>query len=139
MPGFVADASAVLPWRFADEATHWSEALLERVQSGEEVRGPAHWPIEVANALLVAQRRGRVTADKIGEFIEDLGDLPIRLEPPNEPARWHTLIALAEQHRLTAYDAAYLELAGRVHLPLATLDGDLRRAALTAGILLVEA
>src|ERR1039458_2210255 len=69
MPGFVPDASATLPWRFEDEATPWTEALLDRIQGGEEVRVPAHWPLEVANALLIARRRGRVTAGQISEFI----------------------------------------------------------------------
>jgi predicted nucleic acid-binding protein len=138
MSGFVPDASATLPWRFADEATPWTEALLDRIQRGEEVFVPAHWPLEVANALLVARRRGRVTAEQISEFIEDLASLPIRLEPPSGPARWPTILALAEQHRLTAYDAAYLELVRRTGLPLATLDGDLRKAAEAEGLALVE-
>lgn len=138
MSGFVPDASATLPWRFEDEATPWTEALLGRIQGGEEVLVPAHWPLEVANALLVARRRKRVTTEQISEFIEDLDALPIRLEPPSGPAQWPTILALAEQYRLTAYDAAYLELAQRTGLPLATLDGDLRKAALAASVALVE-
>jgi hypothetical protein len=62
MPSFVIDASATLPWRFEDEATPWTESLLDRIQSGEEVLVPAHWPLEVANTLLVGRRRGRVTS-----------------------------------------------------------------------------
>jgi hypothetical protein len=88
MPGFVIDASATLPWRFEDEATPWTEALLERVEGGEEVRVPAHWPLEVTNTLLMARRSGRVTADQVTEFIEDLAALPIRIEPPSDPAQW---------------------------------------------------
>ena len=61
------------------------ESLLDRIQRGEEVRVPAHWPLEVANALLVGRRRGRVTVGEIAEFIEDLAALPIRLEPPSAP------------------------------------------------------
>jgi predicted nucleic acid-binding protein len=137
MSGFVPDASVTLPWRFEDEATPWTEALLDR-EGGEEAVVPAHWPLEVANALLVARRRGRVTADQISEFIEDLAALPIRLEPPRDPAQWPAVIALAEKHRLTAYDAAYLELVLRTGLPIATLDGDLRRAALAEGVPIVE-
>jgi predicted nucleic acid-binding protein len=138
MPGFVADASATLPWRFEDEATPWTEALLDRILQGDEVRVPAHWPLEVANALLIGRRRGRVTSGQISEFIEDLATLPIRLEPPTAPSQWPTILALAEQHRLTAYDAAYLELVQRTGLPLATLDSDLRKAAQAEGVLLVE-
>jgi predicted nucleic acid-binding protein len=137
MPGFVIDASAALPWRFEDEATSWTEALLDRVQGGEEVRVPAHWPLEVANTLLMARRRGRVTAGQISEFIDDLAALPIRIEPPSDPKEWPAILALAETHRLTAYDAAYLELVQRTGLPLATLDGDLRKAAQAEGVELV--
>ena len=137
MPGFVPDASATLPWRFEDEATPWTEALLDRIKGGEEVSVPAHRPLEVANALLIARRRGRVTAGQISEFIEDLATLPIRLEPPSSPPQWPTILALAERHRLTAYDAAYLELVLRTGLPLATLDGDLRKAAQAEGVALV--
>jgi hypothetical protein len=58
---FVIDASATLPWRFEDEATPWTEALLDRIEGGEEVVVPAHWPLEVMNGLLMAVRRGRIT------------------------------------------------------------------------------
>ena len=65
MSGFVIDASATLPWRFEAEATPWTEALLDRVQGGEDVRVPAHWPLEVVNTLLMARRRDRVTGDQV--------------------------------------------------------------------------
>ena len=135
---FVIDASATLPWRFADESTPWSEALLDRVEAGEEVLVPAHWPLEVLNGLLVARRKGRVSDAQVSEFIEDLAALPIRVVPDADPAQWPTILSLAQQHRLTAYDAAYLDLAQRTGLPLATLDGDLRKAAVAAGGELVE-
>ena len=137
MSGFVPDASVTLPWRFEDEATPWTEALLDRIEGGEEVVVPAHWPLEVLNALLIAQRRGRVTAEQVSEFIEDLAALPIRVEPASGPMKWPAILALAEQYHLTAYDAAYLELAQGAGLPLATLDGDLRKAAQAAGVGLV--
>src|SRR5713226_1866234 len=73
----------------------WTEALLEGVEGGEDVLVPAHWPLEVANALLVARRRGRVTAEQVSEFIGDLAALPIRLEPPSGPAQWPAILALA--------------------------------------------
>jgi predicted nucleic acid-binding protein len=78
---FVIDASATLPWRFEDEATPWTEALLERVERGEEAIVPVHWPLEVLNALLMAQRRNRLTGDQVREFIDDLMSLTIRVEP----------------------------------------------------------
>lgn len=137
MAGFVIDASATLPWRFEDEATPWTEALLDRVEGGEEVRVPAHWPLEIANTLLVARRRGRVTSAQVSEFVDDLASLPIRIEPPSAPAEWPAILALAEKYRLTAYDAAYLELVERTGLPLATLDRELRQAAEAEGVPLV--
>lgn len=137
MPGFVPDASVTLPWRFEDEATPWTEALLNRIEGGEQAVVPAHWPLEVVNALS-AQRRGRVTAEQISEFVDDLSALPIRIEPPSGPAQWPAIISLAEKHRFTAYDAAYLELALRTGLPLATLDGDLKEAARAEGTGIIE-
>ncbi len=135
---FVIDASAMLPWRFADEARPWTEALLDRVEAGEEALVPAHWPLELVNTLLVAERKGRLTAPQVSEFLEDLGALPIRVLPAAATVQLHAIRSLAKQYRLTAYDAAYLDLAQRAGLPLATLDGDLRKAAATAGAALVE-
>ena len=139
---FVIDASATLPWRFADEATPWTEALLDRVAGGEEVVVPAHWPLEIVNGLLMAQRKGRVTGRvtdaQMNEFLEDLASLPIRVVPAPAPTQWAVILGLAQRHRLTAYDAAYLDMAERTGLPLATLDGKLRQAASAAGASLVE-
>jgi predicted nucleic acid-binding protein len=138
MSGFVIDASATLPWCFAEEATGWTEGLLDRLQSGEEVRVPAHWPIEVMNGLIMAVRRKRIDLDRVARFAGDLAALPIRIEPPHEPAAWNAVIQVATNHNLTIYDAAYLELAQRIGLPLATLDDDLRKAARAKGAPLVE-
>lgn len=134
---FVIDASATLPWRFEDEATLWTEALLDRINSGEEALVPSHWPLEVTNGLLMSVRRGRITRAQAESFIENLAVLSIRIEPVSSAEQLPAILALAEQHRLTAYDAAYLELARRVRLPLATLDRDLRTAALASGVELV--
>jgi predicted nucleic acid-binding protein len=138
MPGFVIDASATLPWCFAEEATPWTEGLLDRLQGGEEVRVPAHWPIEVMNGLIMAVRRKRIDLDRVARFAGDLAALPIRIEPPHEPAAWNDVVQVATKHNLTIYDAAYLELAERIGLPLATLDGDLRKAARAKGSPLME-
>ena len=78
-------------------------------RAGKRSSCPPNWPLEVVNALLIARRRGRVTAGQISEFIEDLAALPIRIEPASGLAQWPTILALAERHRLTAYDAAYME------------------------------
>jgi predicted nucleic acid-binding protein len=134
--GFVVDASATLPWCFEDEATAATEGLLERLRAGEPATVPAHWPTEVMNGLIMAIRRGRIDLDRVTRFARGLSALPIRIEPPRGPAAWDAVIRLATGHRLTTYDAAYLELAQRTSLPLASLDGDLREAALAAGVAL---
>jgi predicted nucleic acid-binding protein len=138
MPGFVADASATLPWCFEEEATPATEALLERLRAGEPAVVPAHWSTEVMNGLIMAVRRGRIDLERVARFAYDLAALPIRIEPAYAPAAWDAVIQVATRHQLTVYDAAYLELAERTGLPLATLDGDLRKAALAASVVLVE-
>lgn len=95
MPGFVIDASATLPWCFADESTLWTEALLDRLQSGEEVFVPAHWPTEVMNGLAMAARRNRIGLDRVARFVSDLSSLAIRIEPPHAPAAWSAVIGVA--------------------------------------------
>lgn len=135
--GFVADASATLPWCFEDEATAATETLLERLRSGEPAIVPAHWPTEVINGLIMAVRRGRIDPERVTRFARDLAALPIRIEPPLAPSTWDAVIRVATEYQLTVYDATYLELAKRTSLPLASLDGDLRKAALAAGIILL--
>ena len=138
MPGFVADASATLPWCFEEEATPATEALLERLRAGELAIVPAHWSTEVMNGLIMVVRRGRIDLERVARFARDLAALPIRIEPPHAPATWDAVIQVATKHQLTVYDAAYLELAERTRLPLATLDCDLRKAAVAASVVLVE-
>jgi predicted nucleic acid-binding protein len=137
MPGFVADASATLPWCFEDEATPATEALLERLRAGEPAVVPAHWPTEVMNGLIMAVRRGRIDLERVSRFARDLAALPIRIETSHAPAAWDAVIRVATEYQLTVYDAAYLELAERIGIPLASLDSDLRKAALAAGVVLL--
>ena len=137
MPGFVADASATLPWCFEAEATQATEALLDRLRAGKSALAPAHWPVEVMNALVMAVRRSRIDLQWVARFTRNLAALPIQIEPPHGPAVWDAIIRLATRYQLTVYDAAYLELADRTGLPLATLDKDLRKAAAGAGLALM--
>ena len=134
---FVLDASLTLTWAFTNEATPFTAHVLDSLKTTHAVT-PALWPFEVTNALLDAERRGRINAVQQVEFLERLRLLPIHIE--HRPAAWlgHQKLPLARTHRLTAYDAAYLELAIREGLPLATLDGDLRKAVTAAGGALVE-
>ena len=138
MPRFLPDASVTLAWCFEDEASAWTDRLLVRLKSGDQATVPAHWPVEVANALLVAIRRGRITREKGTRFLEDLRALPIQVDPKSTESAFDRVFTLAEQHGLTIYDAAYLELATRENLPLATLDSDLQKAARAAGVILIE-
>jgi predicted nucleic acid-binding protein len=133
----VLDASVTLSWAFANEATPFTVRILERLKTARAV-APAVWPFEVINALVDAERRGRINAAQQAEFLERLRLLPISIE--HRPVAWlgQQILPLARAHRLTAYDAAYLELAIREGLPLATLDGDLRKAAAAAGAALAE-
>jgi predicted nucleic acid-binding protein len=94
---------------------------------------PTLWFYEVGNGLLMAYRRKRITFDQIDGFLTRLKVLPIDAAAQS-PAELFELPALAQKHNLTNYDAAYLALAMRLNLPLATTDADLRRAAAAAGV-----
>lgn len=138
MAVFVPDASAVLAWFFEDETSQWADELVVRLKSGDSAVVPMHWSIEVANAFLMAMRRGRISKEKMTEFLADLIALPIRLDAVGKEATFTQVLACAERYGLTVYDAAYLELAMRERIPLATLDKALSAAALKAGVSLVH-
>lgn len=133
MSGFVLDVSVTMAWCFEDEATPQTWAILDRLQS-EGAVAPSLWPLEVANVLLVAERRNRATAAQTGAFIEQLLQLPIRIEDQTMARTLHEIYGLGKSSTLTAYDASYLELAIRTHLPLATTDRALAAAAKEAGV-----
>jgi predicted nucleic acid-binding protein len=127
-----------MAWCFADEATAETWAILERFQS-EKAIVPALWPLEVANVLLMAERRQRIKAAQAGAFIEQLSLLPIDIDDQTAPRALHEIYALAKTATLTAYDASYLELAIRRHCALATTDQALVAAADEAGIAILPA
>ncbi len=132
---FVADASITMTWCFEDGATEATEALLDQLQTAGAI-APAIWLLEVVNILLVAERRQRITESQRAQYIQLLSNLPITVEQPSRAVIFGAVLTLAREHRLSAYDAAYLELAMRVGLPLATLDARLRAAATEAGVTL---
>jgi predicted nucleic acid-binding protein len=134
---FVVDASASLAWCFEDEATGWTDGLLQRLRNGDRIVVPAHWPTEISNGLLMGLRRKRIKPGRPEMFWDELARLPIDVEPPLTPLEAKTVLALSESHALTVYDATYLELALRKGLPLGTLDTDLRKAAHDEGIVLL--
>ncbi len=125
-----------MAWFFPDEVTAHTDALLERVRR-EGAVAPAIRPLEVANVMLFGEKRGRVTASDTDDFIALLDLLPILVDDQAPGLALATILLLARRHKLTVYDAAYLELALRLGLPLATLDKELRLAAPTVGGLLL--
>jgi len=134
---FVVDASVALAWCFEDEASILADGLLERLRQGDRMVVPAHWPAEISNGLLVASRRKRIKPDQPALYWDELARLPIEVEVALSAAQAKSVLALSEKHSLTVYDAAYLELAHRLHLPLGTLDTDLRKAAQVEGVALL--
>jgi predicted nucleic acid-binding protein len=135
MASLVLDSSIALSWCLPDEKG-LDEIQREVARSG--AIAPAHWPLEVANTLLMAERRRRITADFRAAALRDLAALPIIFDTETVARAWNEILGLAEAHRLTAYDAAYLELAQRHVLPLATLDLELRVAAQSLGVSLLS-
>jgi predicted nucleic acid-binding protein len=130
---FVLDASVTLGWCFEDEAGEYADSALEALSDDTAV-APAVWPLEVANGLVVAERRGRLVPAQTARFCALLPALPIEVEPGGLTTTLALLVPLARDHGLSVYDAAYLDLAARRGLPLATLDARLRAAALAAGV-----
>ena len=130
---FVVDCSVAMAWLFHDEATPKTAALLNRLAT-ETVLVPGWWFIEITNVLAMTERRGRITPTQSDAFIADLGKLGIERDDEAPDRAFTHLLALCRTHRLTSYDAVYLDLAVRRSLPLATLDGDLRKSARKLGI-----
>ncbi|MBX9596926.1 MAG: type II toxin-antitoxin system VapC family toxin [Roseomonas sp.] len=132
----VVDASIAIAWCVEAEQTPAIMALLDRV--GEEgAEAPALWPLEAANTLVMLSRRKRLSAEQRDDQIAFLRDLPVALDDATATQAWGATAILAERHRLSVHDAAYLELALRRDLPLATLDEGLRKAAVQAGVSVV--
>jgi predicted nucleic acid-binding protein len=129
----VLDSSVALAWCFEDERTAATLAVLDRV-TDEGAVVPVLWSLEVLNALLMAERHSRLDGHGRHRLAGLLRDLPIAFDPETAPQAWSATIQLAERCRLTVYDAAYLELAERLELPLATLDRDLRAAATSLAV-----
>lgn len=135
-PDFVIDASVTLPWCFLDESSTFTDDLLDKLISGWTAVVPAHWPIEVLNGVNMGRRRGRVADDTIAKFFGSLRSVNIAVDGKRMLNNFETVSTLSKKYGLTCYDAAYLELAQRTNLPLATLDKDLRKAATTASVVL---
>jgi predicted nucleic acid-binding protein len=131
---FVLDASVAVAWCFEDESTKFTEGVLDLLSTGAEAITPAIWPLEVANALLVAERRKRITVAQVTALLARIAGLPILVQSIQPNHAFGRILAVARQQGLSEYDAAYVELALREALPLATLDDSLRRSAKLSGI-----
>lgn len=129
---FVADNSVVIAWFSRSQATEYTDRFFMRLEK-DEVVVPAVWPYEFANALAVLERRKILSAALADEIVEKAARLITRIDaPPASPA---SLLAIARKHGLSAYDAAYLELAQRMRFPLAARDSALATAARRMGLL----
>jgi len=126
---FVADASFAMAWVLKDEATAETDGILDSLGQGAKAFVPALWHWEIANALLSVERRKRATRIEVGRHLTLLKSLPIEIDEAAVHEAWTTAHLLAQQYKLTSYDAAYLELALRRDLPLASLDAELQVAA----------
>lgn len=131
---FVLDASVTMAWFFEDEAASSTDALLDALNREGQAVVAMHWALEVTNTLLMAERRKRCSAADSTHFLGILDSLPIERDEDTADKAVTTTIALARSNNLTLYDAAYLELAMRRKLPLASLDKDLRAAAQKNGV-----
>ncbi len=129
----VLDGSAALAWCFTDEATPAIDAVMLQVARDGAIV-PALWRLEVANGLQAGVRRGRMAGATRDALLVALAEMDIATDPETDRYAWTTTVRLAERHRLTIYDASYVELAQRLSLPLATLDTAMRVAARAAGI-----
>ena len=131
---FVLDASMAFAWVLPSQSSTAAEALLKRVEEGDEVVVPPLWFLEVANGLLVAERRKTIVAPERRLALDRLSALALTIDEAHARDALGRTSALAEQYGLSVYDAAYLEVAIRRNLPLGTRDRALRSAAERSGI-----
>lgn len=135
MAKLVIDASLAAAWCFPEEHTEYTNGVLQMLGGSVDPIAPTLWAYEVRNALLMGLKRGRITQEDADELLRFLGALGVQLSAPRS---YDEIFAVAETHSLTVYDAAYLELAVRENLPLASLDSALRRAAVRVDVALFE-
>ena len=137
MSQFVLDGSVALSWFLPDEAAVWPPVAVETMLKSK-IHVPGLWHLEVAHGLLKAERRRRITEAERRSAIRFLSGLSIAIDDLTATQAWGSALALAERHRLTPYDASYLELAIRLTLPLATRDKELRAAASVCDVPLLD-
>lgn len=133
---FVLDASVALAWCFNDEQTNNTKDLLLKLQT-ETAYIPQLWTLEVGNILIAAEKRKRINFADINLFLGLLGKLNIKIDQETANRGFHEIVSLAYSQKLTTYDAAYLELAMRMGLPLASKDKQLCQVAKKMGTLIL--
>ena len=129
----VLDTSATLAFLLDDERNASANALFERISASGAIV-PNLWPYEVANSLTMAVKRGRISSQNRSDALNNLMRLDIRVDSADIKSIWSDIVSLADLYSLTIYDAAYLELAQRMRVPLATLDDALQRACSASGV-----
>lgn len=136
MKQVVIDCSVVMAWCFEDEADKYADSILDMLASAEAVV-PSIWALEVANVLLVGKRRNMLKAADTARFVELLRELPIAVDNETSDHATREILSIGREQGLSSYDAAYLELAMRHGLALATRDTALRKAAKKSGVKLI--
>jgi predicted nucleic acid-binding protein len=131
--GIVIDSSVAIAWCFPDEQDTYSQSVLDALAS-EKAIVPNLWHLEVANTLVVGERRKRSTQADTVTWLGFLSSLPIEIDEHTKAHAFGDTVSLAREQGLSVYDAAYLELAMRRGLPLATLDDKLKSAAKATGV-----
>jgi predicted nucleic acid-binding protein len=132
--GIVVDAPVTLSWCFAEEQTPLSLIVLDRLNAGEAAVVPAFWSLEILNSLLVGARRGRISRDQTHLFLCDIGALQLTLDHESFEQVSRPVQTLCHDHRITPYDALYIELAIRLQCPLVTLDRLQQKPAKELGV-----
>lgn len=133
MKRFVVDCSVVMAWCFEDEADEYADSVLDLLVDSE-MAVPSIWALEVANVLLVAERKRRLTEADSLRFVKLLRELPIIIDQETPEYALSGILSVGRQQGLSAYDAAYLELAMREGIALATRDNRLKEAAQKSGV-----
>lgn len=134
---FVLDTSVTMTWFFASESSPATDEIQAKLAAGSSAIVPLHWRLEVANVLLMAERKRVTSSSETTQFLSLLDVLSIEIDSQTDRRAYTNTLTIAREHKLTSYDAAYLDLALSRGLALATLDKELRSAAKRLGVKLL--
>jgi predicted nucleic acid-binding protein len=136
LSAFVLDCSVTIAWCFEGQASAYADSVMARLERQRAIV-PSIWPLEVLNALLIGERRRKISPQETLRCLRMVEELPIAIQEVAAERVWTAVLGLARDLSISAYDAAYLELAVRLHAPLATGDEGLKNAARRAGVRLI--